>query len=431
MNSSTSSARKAKDLLAPVEADLVRLLSELVRTDTVAAPPHGNETAGQNVLAEFLRSYGLVPDVYDTAFVAGSGHPYVRPDRDYRGRKNVLASIPGSGRGKTVLFNAHMDTVPPGHGVWTDSPWSGVQREGRLFGRGSIDMKAGIAAQFSVLCALRKAGIRPGGDIFAESVVDEEWGGGGGTLAARLHGPHADACAIPEITNGEVALATRGGAIIDLVAQGGDAAHYFSNEELVSPSIAIGRLLGWIDGWAARRRQVPRGTAYRDFQDPAPVQVLAIEAHRLDYSEPAHVPLTAAVRVYFQFLPHENVPAVLAEVRASLDDFCARDPFFRERPPSWRLLFDPPLLGHELAPEHPWSQCFVNSASAVLGVPLKVTATPYPCDAFLVHREFGIPTLVFGPTGGGAHNPDEYVEIGSVLDTAAVYLAAAIEWCGA
>ena len=73
----------------------------------------------------------------------------------------------------------------------------------------------------------------------------------------------------------------------------------------------------------------------------------------------------------------------------------------------------------------------MNSASAVLGVPLKVTATPYPCDAFLVHREFGIPTLVFGPTGGGAHNPDEYVEIASVLDTAAVYLAAAIEWCGA
>ena len=431
MSSSTALGRKAKDLLTPLEADLVRLLAELVRTDTVAAPPYGNETAGQNVLAEFLRSYGVVPDLYDTAFVSSSGHPCARVDRDYRGRKNLLAAIPGSGRGRSLLFNGHMDTVPPGHGAWTGSPWSGLLRDGRLFGRGSIDMKAGIAAQFSVLCALRKAGIRMAGDVFAESVVDEEWGGGGGTLAARLHGPRADACAIPEITNCEVALATRGGAIIDLVSAGGDAARYFSNEEVVSPSIAIGRLLGWIDGWAMRRRRIPRGGAYRDFPDPAPVQVLAIEAHRMDYSEPAHVPLTAGVRVYFQFLPHENVPEVLAEVRASFDDFCAGDPFFREQRPSWRFLFDPPLLGHELAPDHPWSRCFVNCASEVLGARPNVTATPYPCDAFLVHREFGIPTLVFGPSGGGAHNPDEYVEIASVLDTAAVYLAAALEWCGA
>ncbi|MBZ5594840.1 MAG: M20/M25/M40 family metallo-hydrolase [Acidobacteriia bacterium] len=431
MNSSIFHARKAKDFIAPLEADIVRLLSELVRTDTVAAPPNGNETAGQNVLAEFLRSYGIVPDVYETAFVSSSGHPYVRPDRDYRGRKNLLAATRGSGRGRSLLFNGHMDTVPPGHGAWTDSPWSGVVRDGRLFGRGSIDMKAGLAAQFSVLCALRKQGIRLGGDLYAESVVDEEWAGGGGTLAARLHGPRPDACAIPEITNREVALATRGGAMIDLVAEGGDAKRYFSNEEVVSPAIAVGRLLGWVDSWVERRRHADRGEAYRDFQDPAPVQVLVIEAHRMDYSEPAHVPLTAGVRVYFQFLPHEDVPAVLAEVRASFDDFCGRDPFFREHRPLWRPLFNPPLLGHELAPEHPWSQCFVNSAAGVLGDRPKVTATPYPCDAFLIHREFGIPTLLFGPSGAGAHNPDEYVEIASVLDTAAVYLAAAMEWCGA
>jgi acetylornithine deacetylase len=431
MNSSVACAKKAKALLAPIETDLVRLLTELVRTNTAAEPPHGNETAGQIVLAEFLRSYGLEPDLYDTEFVINSAHPYARPNRDYRGRKNLLAAIHGSGRGRSLLFNGHMDTVPAGHGAWTESPWSGVLREGRLFGRGSVDMKAGIAAQFSVMCALKKSGIRLGADLFAESVVDEEWGGGGGTLAARLHGPHADACAIPETTNREVALATRGGAIIDLRASAGDATSYFSNEEVVSPAIATGRLLAWIDGCAALRRQIPRGNAYRDFQDPAPVQVLAIEAHRMDYSEPAHVPLTASVRVYFQFLPHEDVTRVLTEVRASFDDFCESDPFFREHRPTWQLLFDPPLLGHELDPDHPWSRSFVSSASAVLDKPVKVSAAPFPCDAFLIQRYFGIPTLIFGPSGGGAHNLDEYVEPASVVDTAAVYFAAALEWCGA
>ena len=430
-HSSTAHGQKAKELVAPLEADIVRLLAELVSTDTVAAPPHGNETAGQAVLGEFLRAHGIVPDIYDTAFVSHSGHPYARSDRDYSGRRNLLAAVPGSGRGRSLLFNGHMDTVPAGHGTWTDSPWSGAVRGGRLFGRGSIDMKGGIAAQFAVLCALRKEGIRPGGDVFAESVVDEEWAGGGGTLAARLRGPVTDACAIPEITNREVALATRGGAIIDLIAEAGDPAHYFSNEEVVSPAIPVGRLLGWIDSWAARRRQIPRGGTYRDFTEPAPVQVLAIEANRMDSSEPHHVPLTAGVRMYFQFLPHEDVPAVLAQVRGSLDEFCDGDPFFRQHRISWRPLFDPPLLGHEISAEHPWSRCFVSAAAGVLGVPPKVTATPYPCDAFLIHREFGIPTLLFGPAGGGAHNPDEYVEVASVLDTAAVYLAAALDWCGA
>jgi acetylornithine deacetylase len=244
MNSSTSNFADARSLIAPLEADIVRLLCDLVRTDTTAVPPNGNETAGQTVLAEFVSAYGIVPELYDTAFVSRAGHLYCRPDRNYAGRKNLLASMPGSGRGRSLLFNGHMDTVPAGHGAWTESPWSGSVRNGRMYGRGSIDMKAGLVAQFAALCALKRAGIRSGGDLFAESVVDEEWGGGGGTLAARLHGPLPDACAIPEPTNLALAIATRGGAIIDLVANAGNPAQYFSNQEVVSPAIAVGRLLG-------------------------------------------------------------------------------------------------------------------------------------------------------------------------------------------
>jgi acetylornithine deacetylase len=431
MRSSITSARTAKQLLEPLEADVVRLLSELVRTNTVAVPPEGNETAGQAVLAEFLKAYGVEAELYDTEFVRDSGHAWARLDRNYSGRKNLIGSVGGAGRGRSLLFNGHMDTVPPGRGAWTESPWSGSVRDGRLYGRGSFDMKGGVAAQFAVLCALRKAGVRPGGDVFAESVVDEEWGGGGGTLAARLRGPRADACVVTEGTQLEVSLATRGGAIIDLVCEAGDPEHYFSDAEVVSPAIATGRLLGWVDAWAVRRRGIERGRAYREFPDPAPVQVLAIEANRMDGSEPHSVPLTAAVRVYFQFLPHESADAVLATVRQSLDEFCAGDEFFRNHPVSWRPTFDPPLEGHELEPEHEWSRCFVDSAGAALGAPAKVTAAPHPCDAFLVQREFGIPTLLFGPRGAGAHNVDEYVEIPSVIDTAAVLLTAALEWCGA
>jgi acetylornithine deacetylase len=321
-------------------------------------------------------------------------------------------------------------SCPPGKTPWAGSPWSGDIRDGRLHGRGSFDMKGGLAAAFGVACALRRAGIRTGGDLVCESVVDEEWGGGGGTLAARLRGDRADACAITEGTQLEIALATRGGATVDLCVSAGDPERFFSSAEVVSPAIPLGRLLGWLDEWAARRRRIPRGRHYAAFEDPAPVQVLAIEANRLDLTEPLAVPLAATVRAYFQFLPHEDVDAVLAEIRRSLDAFCERDPFFRAHRPEWRELYSPPLLGHELAPNHPWAECMAAAARAALGREPVVAAAPYPCDAFLAHREFGIPTLLFGPRGGGAHNPGEYVEIASVLDTARTLLAAALVWCG-
>ena len=292
-------------------------------------------------------------------------------------------------------------------------------------------MKGGLVAAFGVACALRRAGIRPGGDLICESVVDEEWGGGGGTLAARLRGDRADACAIPEGTQLEIALATRGGYVVDLVCAAGDPEHFFSAGEVVSPAIPIGRLLGWLDGWVERRRSIDRGRAYASFPDPAPVQVLGIEANRLALDDPFTVPLIASVRAYFQFLPHEDVPAVLALIRASFDEFCASDPFFRAHPPAWKPLFHPPLIGHELDPAHPWAACMTAAARTALGADPVVAAAPYPCDAFLVHREFGIPTLVFGPRGGGAHNPDEYVDIPSVFQTAEALLAATLAWCGA
>ncbi len=106
------------------------------------------------------------------------------------------------------------------------------------------------------------------------------------------------------------------------------------------------------------------------------------------------------------------------------------DPFFRRHRPVWRDLVYPPLLGHELAADHPWTRCLARSASAVLGRRAMVTAAEFPCDAFLLQNFFGIPTLVFGPCGGGAHNVDEFVTTASVIRTAESILTAALLWCG-
>jgi acetylornithine deacetylase len=427
----TEAARDARRLLRPLRDEVLALAQALVRVDSVAVPPDGHETAAQRVLRRALRGHRLDVELYDTGFLSRSRHPYVRRDRRYRGRHNLVARLSGTGRGRSLLLSGHVDTVPPGRERWAASPWSGLVRRGRLYGRGSWDMKGGLAAQCAVAMALRKAGMRPGGDVIVESVIDEEFAGGGGTLAARLRGITADACAIAEPTNEEVYRASRGGHFFDIVCRAGDPRAYFSKDAVVSPAIPMGRLLGWIDGWVEKRRHIERGETYAAFPDPAPVQVLAVEANRCDPDVPWSVPLVARVRVYLQFLPHEDVKAHAAEIEASLRAFCSGDPFFREHPVDVERLVDPPLEGHELPADHPWTRCLHGAASAVLRRDVPLTASEWPCDAFLCQRHFGIPTLVFGPKGAGAHNADEHVETGSILRTAETYLAAALEWCGA
>jgi acetylornithine deacetylase len=425
----SDAAKEARKMLRPIRSDLNRLLCELIRVNTVAVPPNGNETAGQLVLRDSLKQYGIRPELYEIEFVTRSRHPWRHKDRNYNGRKNLTARLAGSGRGRSLLLNGHMDTVPPGKAPWAASPWSGMLRKGRMYGLGSFDMKGGLAAQAGVLCALKAAGVRLGGDLIFESVVDEEWGGGGGTVAARLRGISADACVISEGTQLEIFRATRGGFVVDLVVEAGDPDSYFSDKEVLSPAVPLGRLLGWVDSWVKRRGKRKNLEAYARFPDPTPAQVLAVESNRLDPEVPLSVPSSAAVRVYFQFLPEEDVPAIVRQIHRSLKDFERRDPFFRVHTIQWRPVVDPPLLGHELAADHAWLRCMIDSAGACLGRKPVVTAAPYPCDAFLIHREAGIPTLLFGPRGAGAHNPDEYVEIKSVMQTAEVLLTAALEWC--
>ena len=278
------------------------------------------------------KPYRLDVEMYDCGFLERSRHPYVRRDRHYKGRHNLIARLPGTGGGRSLLLSGHMDTVPTRPNPWRDSPFSGVVRGSRLYGRGSWDMKSGLAAQFGVAMALRKGGVRLKGDLLCESVIDEEFGGGGGMLAGRLRGDNADACAIAEGTNHEVVRATRGGLVFDVVCQAGDPMAYFSKAEVVSPAIPLGRLLGWVDGWVKRRKTVERGATYAHFPDPAPVQVLAVESNRCDPDVAWSVPLESRVRVYFQFLPHEDVPRVMREIEESLRAFAAADRFFRVHP---------------------------------------------------------------------------------------------------
>src|SRR4029453_16474976 len=136
----------------------------LVRTDSVAVPPDGNETAAQRVLEAWLKRKRVPVETYDTAFLERSKHPLVRKDRRYRGRRRLVPRTPGTGGGRSLLLSGHVDPVPPGRTPWKHGgPFSGAVSGGKLYGRGSWDMKGGLVAQFAVAAALKRAGVGVGG----------------------------------------------------------------------------------------------------------------------------------------------------------------------------------------------------------------------------------------------------------------------------
>ena len=142
---------------------------------------------------------GLDVDVWESDWEALKSHPeYVPVTRGYEGRPNIVATIKGSGGGRSLLLNGHTDTVPPGPPeAWSHDPHDADVSDDRLYGRGSSDMKSGVAAMVMALKCLVGAGIRLEGDVFLNLVVDEELSGHG-TLDTLLRGYRADAAICAE-----------------------------------------------------------------------------------------------------------------------------------------------------------------------------------------------------------------------------------------
>ena len=196
---------------------LISLTRTLIRLDSQNTPPIGAERACQFWLADRLRACGLQPELYDLGDVPGlHEHPLYQEGREYRDRPNLAARRKGSGGGRSLLLSGHIDTVPRGTQHWTRDAL-GAEIEGNLlFGRGSNDMKAGIATNLFVMECVANLQLPLSGDLLFESVVDEEFGGSNGTLAGRLRGYNADAAILSEPSSLRVCPAQRGGRIVHI-----------------------------------------------------------------------------------------------------------------------------------------------------------------------------------------------------------------------
>lgn len=147
--------------------DAVSLVSELVRIPSVNNPPSGDEAAYQKHLAERLKDEGASVHCYELSEVEElSEHPAYMSGRDYTGRPNVVATFAGQGGGRSLLFSGHADTVYEGVETWTFPPFSGTVSNGKLYGRGSYDMKGGMAAAIMAVKCLHELGYSLKGDVY-------------------------------------------------------------------------------------------------------------------------------------------------------------------------------------------------------------------------------------------------------------------------
>lgn len=416
---------------AALHPRLVQTIKELVQIPSENTPPVGTELGCQQYVHERLRSLGLKAELYDLRSVPGlTEHPAFRHTRDYADRPNVAAVWPGQGGGRSLLLSGHIDTVPRGTARWNYDPFGATIEGNRLYGLGSNDMKGGIAAMLVAVEALKEAGVKLRGDLLVETIVDEEFGGVNGTLAARLRGHNADAAIITEPSQLMICPAQTGGRTTHITLHADTGGILYEGAPLPTVNDQLHYLLGQIKDFAQQRQaNAPVHALYADGPSPVPVWVTKIHSGGWGMQEPITLPTECRVEMYWQSMPGEELAAVEQEFFAWFEQAIAvRADLFAVKPDiSFPIDF---LPGSSIDAE----QAVVTQLSAtfeqITGARPLVRGIGGPCDMFVFHRHFNTPALLFGPRGGNTHNPDEWVDLNSAQTTMETLAHFICQWCG-
>ncbi|MCC6265646.1 MAG: M20/M25/M40 family metallo-hydrolase [Bryobacterales bacterium] len=416
--------------LRGLEPSLLATLRDLVGTRSQNIPPHGEEVGCQRKIASALHALGHEADLYDLTEVPSlAAHPEFWPGRSYADRPNLNARIRGSGGGRSLILSGHIDTVPADTPVpWTRSPWGEDLEDGRLYGRGAWDMKAGVAMNLTILRALHRAGIRLKGDLTFETVVDEEFGGANGTLAARVRGYTADAAVIGESTGLSICPAQRGGrtAHVTLFGPGGILGEQQVRARVVDQ---LQHVLSRIDAFQQRRKlRVAIDPYFANSTEPFAVWVTNIATGKWGWVQPLTVPERCQVEIYWQAMPQETQEEVEREFHAWWRETIAARPELFPVPPA--VCFPMRWLpGCSIPASSPLVVEFSAVAEAC-DVRARVEGLDAPSDMYIFQNCFDIPAIMWGPEGGGAHQADEFVDLASLVKSTRVLAQFVCRWCG-
>jgi acetylornithine deacetylase len=400
---------------------LVDTLCDLIAIESTG----GHESPAQEYVAERLREMGMEVDAWELDLDALGRDPAFCAEVE-RDRALGVVGRTGAGRGRTLVLNGHVDVVPAGDlDRWSSPPWQGTVRDGRVYGRGSADMKGGLCCALFAVRALRDAGVRPLGTVLVQSVVGEE-DGGLGTLAAVRRGHTGDAAIVLEPTRLVVAPA-QAGAFNFRVIVPGLAAHGALRAEGVSPIEKFLPLYGAIQELERRRDARPRHPLFADHELPYAICIGTVRAGIWAST----VPETLTFEGRLGIAVDEDPAAARQELAETLAEVARADPWLRDHPPTlewWGGQFAPAAI----PADHPIVTVLADACRDATGQRPRVSGMPYGADMRLLVNEGGTPTVLFGPGDvRRAHAPDEFVPIDELAAATRTLALTIMRFCGA
>lgn len=397
-------------------------LQALVQTPSVT----GDEGAVQERVEEMFRSRGMEIDRWETS--REEILPYLEHVGDqprYKGRPNVVGIRRGSGIGRSMMLNGHIDVVDPGDAsFWTHGPYSGHVEGDRLYGRGACDMKGGMATFLTALDALDAAGVRLAGDVRIASTVGEE-DGGFGSLGTILRGHRADGVVITEPSGLEIKAAQAGSLVCRLTITG-KSAHGGLRDEGVSAVEKFIPIFQDLQIWEADRNRDLQHPLYEGIANKVPISFGYVRAGEWHST----VPETLVAEGRIGLLPGEDMHEFQEQVRQRIMSVAERDPWLREHPPELEWISGQFAPG-ETKPDEPLPQALAAAHERVTGEPATISAMTAGTDLRLYTEIGEMPCIIYGAGHVTvAHQHDEHISISEVQTAAKTIAALLIDWCG-
>ena len=376
--------------------EVTELLADLVRIDSVN-PSLVVDGAGEAKIAAYvarvLTEAGLEVAVHE-------------PEA---GRPSVVGILRGTGGGRSLMLNAHADTVAVDGMA---SPFGAEVRDGRLYGRGAYDMKGSLAACIAAVDALSRSGERLAGDVLVAAVADEEYASlGTADLIGRYQ---VDGAIVTEPTDLQICRAHKG-FIWLAVETLGRAAHGSQYQIGIDANLRMGRFLGRLEG------------LQRELEGREPHSLVGLPSlHAATLVGGSGLSTYAArcrLEIERRTVPGETEDGAVAEVGELLADLRGADVSF-ESTLDTLMVRDP----FEVAADTRIVLNLEGACEEVLGaVPAHTGENPWMDSALLANA--GVETVVFGPRGAGAHADVEWVDLDSVVELAAILAATAQRYC--
>lgn len=347
---------------------------------------------------------------------------------NYRGRPNVVGRIQGTGGGRSLILNGHIDcvTVEP-QGEWRHGPFSADVEEGRMYGRGTSDMKGGLVAALMAVTYLHEAGVRLKGDVVVQSVVNEEHAGNG-TLDLVARGITADAAVVLEPTGNRIALSHPGGLYWQVSVPGvaRSPGARWSGKRLDGVS-AIEKLPALIEALLALERDYnERVGSLGDGVAPFAMVMGKIAGGTYESATANR----AVMRGGAYFMPEVGaVIDVMAAFRRRVAEVNSSDSFLAANPARLEFLHHDDSTDQKGEVTH--AGCMARQLRGQ-GRDGAFHPGPFACDMRHLVNQGGIPSMIFGPGEiAQAHKADEYIQVDEYLDCIAQLVRFIHGWCGA